>query len=344
MAAEVLFAGERLFRIVPFFPWVRRVYNFNTLVAPAILVVVATAAIARGRRLGKVRMPLWLPVACVAAAILLFLARVYATDIEPNDLRIRSEVIHTPKLSATVRIVHVSDIQSSAVGAYEETAFAWVRSLRPDIVVFTGDMLQPQAPASWETELPKLLRLVGSVVPPEMKFAVCGDTDGNLGTVTRGNGAGLVVLEDAGADVETSGGRVRLYGLTCVSSYPTSGTKGRVADWLRQSPSDDFSVVLGHKPDFVRTIKELPVDLCLAGHTHGGQVRIPFLGPVVTLSGLPKNLSWGFHEVGLTHLNVSAGVGCEHCASLPSIRVNCPPEIVVIDLVPEQAPLPTTGG
>jgi hypothetical protein len=87
-------------------------------------------------------------------------------------------------------------------------------------------------------------------------------------------------------------------------------------------------------------ISDVPVDLCLAGHTHGGQIRIPLVGPIVTLSYVPRSWARGFREVGATRLNVSAGIGCEHAAELPSMRLFCPPEMTLIELRPAPTPVP----
>ena len=80
------------------------------------------------------------------------------------------------------------------------------------------------------------------------------------------------------------------------------------------------------------------VDLCLAGHTHGGQVRIPGYGPIVTLSGLPRHMARGLNDWGKTRIHVSAGIGSEHIAGLPPIRIFCPPEMTLIVIVPEPEP------
>jgi hypothetical protein len=74
-------------------------------------------------------------------------------------------------------------------------------------------------------------------------------------------------------------------------------------------------------------ITDLDIDLCLAGHTHGGQIRIPFFGPVVTLSNVPKEWAMGYRKVRNIRMNVSAGIGSEHAGDLPAIRFNCPPKM-----------------
>ena len=63
------------------------------------------------------------------------------------------------------------------------------------------------------------------------------------------------------------------------------------------------------------------------------QIRLPLFGPLITLSRVPRDWARGFRVIhDRIHLNVSAGLGSEHAANLPAIRVYCPPELTVIDV------------
>src|SRR5690606_11559425 len=96
-----------------------------------------------------------------------------------------------------------------------------------------------------------------------------------------------------------------------------------------------FTLAFGHAPDYVLYVHDLPIDLCLAGHTHGGQVRVPWLGPIFTLSRVSREHARGFHELGSLRFNVSSGAGDERSGGLPPIRFLCPTEMTLITLVPE---------
>jgi predicted MPP superfamily phosphohydrolase len=90
--------------------------------------------------------------------------------------------------------------------------------------------------------------------------------------------------------------------------------------------------VLGHSPNF--SLGQVSADLLIAGHTHGGQVQIPFIGPMLTLSQVPR--SWASGVVTIAPgkvLVVSRGVGMER-GNAPRIRFRCRPELVILDLVP----------
>jgi predicted MPP superfamily phosphohydrolase len=96
-------------------------------------------------------------------------------------------------------------------------------------------------------------------------------------------------------------------------------------------PSDDrLHIVMGHRPDFA--LGNVDADLLLAGHTHGGQVQLPFIGPIVTLSGIPRAWAAGRTEIdGDTTLIVSRGVGMERGLA-PRLRFLCRPELVLIEV------------
>jgi predicted MPP superfamily phosphohydrolase len=112
---------------------------------------------------------------------------------------------------------------------------------------------------------------------------------------------------------------------------------------LDRGPRADLRVVFGHSPDFVRALAGwAPVDLALAGHTHGGQVVLPGFGPLVTLSRLPRRYAGGLNDYAGIPLHVSRGVGLER-GSAPPIRFLCPPEVSLLRLRSESPGLRSAG-
>ncbi|MEM9025802.1 MAG: hypothetical protein AAGB06_02585, partial [Verrucomicrobiota bacterium] len=108
-----------------------------------------------------------------------------------------------------------------------------------------------------------------------------------------------------------------------------------IEGWLSALSQDTFSIVIGHGPDFIPAISDNFIDLCLAGHTHGGQVDLPFIGPLTVNSEFPKEYARGYHEIGNIRLNVSAGLGSDRYRGMPIIRLGCPTEMTLIELQPE---------
>jgi predicted MPP superfamily phosphohydrolase len=89
-----------------------------------------------------------------------------------------------------------------------------------------------------------------------------------------------------------------------------------------------------HRPDLIYDLDpRSPPDLVVAGHTHGGQVSVPLVGPLVNFQRLPLRYSSGLHTVEGQRLYVSRGVGMERFEA-PRVRFLCPPEITLITLRP----------
>ena len=95
----------------------------------------------------------------------------------------------------------------------------------------------------------------------------------------------------------------------------------------------DLVVVLSHTPDNVYDLGRLGADVVFSGHTHGGQIRLPGVGALVVPSRYGRRFDEGHFVVDGTHLVVSAGVG----ADAPALRVWCPPEVVLVDFVGDDA-------
>ena len=177
--------------------------------------------------------------------------RFYAGHVEAHWLVVRTVVIQTPKVTQPVRILHVSDIQSDAVGKYEERVFARVRQLQPDLVVHTGDLLHPIPPASIASEWPKMARLFRTLNPPGGMYHVIGDTDGWMTPETLADAPGLRLLcaEDAG--VTLPGARLRIYGFSSRLDMMWFELRRHIEEWQRKTTPDEFTIVLGHHPDYV---------------------------------------------------------------------------------------------
>jgi hypothetical protein len=96
-----------------------------------------------------------------------------------------------------------------------------------------------------------------------------------------------------------------------------------------------FHIVIGHSPKYVLGTTE--GDLLLAGHTHGGQVRLPLVGALLTMSLIPRRWAAGVTDLGGSRrLVVSRGIGLER-GSAPRMRFLCSPEIVVLDVTPPES-------
>ena len=233
-------------------------------------------------------------------------------------------------------IVQVSDTHfSPAYGrAYFEAVAAEVAAWDADLVVFTGDLLDDVATLDWVE--PVLGRLRGRLG----QFAILGNHDHRLrpGRARRGlRRAGFVDLDARWALVDAHGGlapggRIALGG--------TSEPWGPKLDPAAM-PDADFRVVLSHSPDQFPKLSGRGIELVLAGHNHGGQVRLPGFGPILMPSRYSRHFDRGFFRAGDSVLYVSQGVGGKH-----PIRFGCTPEVTRFTLRaarPRATPRPAAG-
>jgi predicted MPP superfamily phosphohydrolase len=100
---------------------------------------------------------------------------------------------------------------------------------------------------------------------------------------------------------------------------------------IKLAPADSMRVLLYHSPELMPVVQQYFVDLYLCGHTHGGQVRMPFYGAILTSSALGKQYEMGPYVENDTTLYISRGIGLEGM-SAPRMRLLCPPEIILFTL------------
>lgn len=316
-----------------FFRGILFAYRFNTWVMAAVLIVCGLILLRRsaaGNRAGMTRFAGYI---YAISGVVAFGVYIYATHIEPRMLVIREVRMEHPSVSVPLRILHISDIQSAGVGSYEEEVFSRIRDLNPDLVLCTGDFLQPLRPATMKSELPKLAALFSTLHPPMGVYGVYGTADGWLTGRSRASLGGVRMLENSSVSVTSGATRVKICGLSLRESGIPAETIPRLAEWTESRQDGEVCILMGHVPDFSVAAQDFPFDLCLAGHTHGGQIRLPYFGPIVTLTRhIPRDWALGFRRVGKTALNVSGGVGSEHAGGLPNIRFFCRPEMTLITL------------
>ena len=267
----------------------------------------------------------------------------YGTLVEPFRLHVTNVELCSPKLSNLgrgFRIVQVSDLHVERLTQRERSLPALVAEMAPDLIVLTGDFLStsyshdPRALADLRTVLEQLHAPAGV-------YAVWGTIEVDLPFVLRPvlDELGIVVLEDEIAyvslETENVGGQgLWLIGLSCTRDLAAAGARLRAL--LAELPPEAFALLLYHTPDLMPQAAALGVDLYLAGHTHGGQWRLPGFGAMLTSSQYWKRYEAGQYREGDTTLYVSRGLGMEGFGA-PRARFFCPPEVVSIVLHREAA-------
>lgn len=267
-----------------------------------------------------------------ALAILVLLLPIVAWGIayeafvrEPHDLEVTRYELRSAKLSQPLTIVVLSDIQTDAPGVYEQGVLRRAMAERPDLVLLPGDYIQQRDPLLYKIARAKLNRLFvdAGLSAPVGVFAVEGNVDAAHLWAQVFDNLPVTAFDRSGT---VSSGPISVTGLTLADSFDTA----RVVE-----AAPGFHVVLGHAPDFA--MGDIEADLLIAGHTHGGQVRLPGIGPLITLSRVPRD--WAAGQTDLAEgktLIVSRGIGMER-GRAPRLRFLCRPELVVIRVEPEPA-------
>ncbi|MCA9216357.1 MAG: metallophosphoesterase family protein [Planctomycetales bacterium] len=240
--------------------------------------------------------------------------------LEPEWLQVSEYTISSSRVHEDLTIAIVADLQTDHIGEYEERAFQTIADRKPDLVLFAGDYLQLTRKIR-DVEATKLKRLTSDLArqTPHGLFAVGGNTDTKWQDLFPGDNCRIFPQ----TDTDTSS-PIDVTGLTVPASFDAAATIAR--------PSDRFHVVLGHSPDFA--LGSVDADLLVAGHTHGGQVQLPFIGPLLTMSQVPRNWASGRTELESNKtLIVSRGVGMER-KDAPRVRFMCRPEIVYVTIMP----------
>jgi len=260
---------------------------------------------------------------------------VYGLYFEPFDLRTTTVRLAGPVRSdgEPLRILQISDIHVERITRRERALLERVEQLKPDLIVLTGDYTNldyiedPQA-------LQDTRYLLSQLSAPYGVYAVTGSVDIPPLVDSVFDGLPVCLLQDEVALMQAGQTTLAIIGV----SDEGRGRDAEALEELAQTiPADAYRLLLYHTPDLIETAVRQKIDLYLAGHTHGGQVRLPFYGAVVTMSAYGKRYEGGLYQHNPTTLYVSRGVGMEGMG-LPRVRFLCPPEITLFELSVENTP------
>lgn len=262
----------------------------------------------------------------IILALIAMMVLGYAMFLEPNLLRVNKFELGTLS-SAKLKVVQFSDTH---IGEYYsvkdlEKLARVINMQQPDIIVFTGDLVDE---INENTDLKSISSVLGTMKATKGKFAIYGNHDyGAQGhkyyKKTMENGGFKVLVNDA---VQ--------YHLSNKISVNVVG----IDDGLLGKPDYEklnflikkryYDIVLLHEPDTIDTFEGEPYELALSGHTHGGQVRLPFKGPLKKVP-LGEKYDKGMYDISEEQkLYVSSGIGN---TKMPFRFLNIP-EIIVFDI------------
>ena len=259
------------------------------------------------------------------------------TIFEANRPLLVSIEVHLSRLADAwdgFRIVQLSDLHYDDYFSVVplRKAVEIVNGLQPDLVVLTGDFVtslraKPHSPAASRAAkaIEPCARLLVQIRAGSGMLAALGnhDVDTDAGYIIAVlESYGISVLRNRSVPLERDGKRLWFAGVDDVLNG-----KPKLDLALKGIPADDPVVLLAHEPDWADYVANHPVDLHLAGHSHGGQIRLPILGAPY-LPQMARKYPWGLRQIGRLMLYTNAGIGT---IAIP-MRLNCPPEVTLITL------------
>lgn len=251
--------------------------------------------------------------------------------VEPRMVKerhVRLESVRWPGHCRDLRIAVLGDFQ---VGApwfkikHLDKVVAKVNALEPDLVVLLGDYVIEGVLFGRFVHPPEIARSLSKLKAPHGVYSVLGNHDWwhDGEEIWRElESAGIHVLENRSVPIDMPEGRIWIAGLADESTREPC-----MVTTFGQIPEDEPVIALAHDPVTFFNIPERAV-VTFAGHTHGGQFRLPLVGTPYPVGGTPRRMAYGLVNEEGRHLYVTSGLGT---SGVPA-RFNMPPEIAMVTL------------
>ena len=253
-------------------------------------------------------------------------------------LMVNTVIISSSRIPAAFSgfgIAQVSDLHNAEFGENNAKLLKLLSESKPDIIVITGDFIDAS-----HTDVGIALGFAQESVKIAPTYFVTGNHEASnpqYDTLKSGlEAAGVIVLEDEAVSLERNGESIALMGLADPDFTVKGDMFGEVPamvstklENLNDGEGGGYTILLSHRPELFETYVGSGIDLVFAGHAHGGQFRLPFIGGVVAPNqGLFPEYDAGLYTDGSTNMVVSRGIG----NSIIPLRFNNRPEIVLVEL------------
>lgn len=236
-----------------------------------------------------------------------------------------------PKEFYGFKVVHLSDLHNKWFGKNQAYLLEKIREISPDIIVFTGDLIDRRR---YDLD-PAMVFIEGALEIAPVYYvsgnheAWSGDYDNLRSKLSQ---AGVQILDNEKVTLARGVGEIAILGLSdpgfVTSYYYTDNAIAIIGEELsRLSDPSRFQLLLSHRPELFDLYSDVGIDIIFSGHAHGGQIRLPFIGALVAPNqGLFPKLTEGAYTQKESTLIVSRGLG----NSVIPIRLFNRPEIVVV--------------
>jgi len=294
-----------------------------------------TALVLAVMRLPFLVFPLPITLGIQGIGTLLVLYGFYLEPLHPKVTKYQLTIQGLGVHSHTIRIVHLSDLHMEFITKREERIIEKINAIAPDLVLFTGDYFN----LSYQHDQHTYRDIVKFFDQLHTKSGIYGVTGSPAVDLEESIAAiapdmKLNLLRDSCHAIDIDGAKIELVGLNC--SHRPENDATRLAELLKDHPVD-ARILLYHSPDIAPAIEALPIDLQVSGHTHGGQVQVPFIGAIYSGSLYGLKFTNGFYLINKSpYLIISRGLGLEGDAA-PRVRFLSPPEIglITVEIAPD---------
>lgn len=256
-------------------------------------------------------------ISIIIVFLLIFFTFLYITKIGTTSLIVNEEAIVNSKLPESfsgIKIVQFGDLHYSNNALLKDVVNA-ITKRNPDLILFTGDLLSnedltPESRKKLVKELKKLDTTLG-------KYAVLGESD-NDEAVSILVDCGFTILDNSNELIyNESNEPIMLVGLN------TNNDVINYDNAFANYNADTYTITIFHKPDYIDEFVEIyPIDLALAGHSHLGEIRIPYLLNLANKDHASKYIN-SYYEINNTKFYITSGIGTDTY----DVRINARPSI-----------------
>ena len=269
----------------------------------------------------------------VFVVFMLFIVFFY---FQNNSLVITETTIRSEKIPASFedyKIVQLSDLHSKTFGDHQSALVQKVRQINPDVIVFTGDLVD-----SKKYNEKTSLTLMEELVQISPLYFVIGNHEwwsGKLDSLEKKLAKiGVQVMRNQADVITNRQDSIHIVGIDDPAQVNESHTERQrteeeIVKSLKGLKEESFKILLSHRPEMLPLYSNYPFDVVFSGHAHGGQIRVPFIGSLIAPNqGLFPKYTSGEHVLGNTTMIVNRGLG----NSVIPLRIFNRPEIVVVTL------------
>lgn len=240
--------------------------------------------------------------------IFLFCIFIYSKYIGTTGLIIKEYSYINSKLPGSFqgfKIVHFSDLHYGSTINFEELQeiVKKINELNPDIIVFTGDLINKNYKTNLEDK-DKIITTLNKLDPKIKMYSVKGEEDNNddyTSIITQTN---FIEMDNHNTLIYYNDSTpIKIVGLDSSLSNNINIQKA-----FTDSVDEYFTILLAHEPDTLTKLKDYRIDLMLSGHSHNGQIRLPFIGSIYKIDGA-KTYYDHLYKIDDTTLYISGGLG-----------------------------------